>query len=182
MTGCDRPSYARRLCVRHYKRAWRNGSPTGGRVNHGSAVAFLREASGSGSDECIVWPFAVRNGYGAVRFNGVMTNAARAALEIASGLPPSPAHQAAHAPTICHNRLCVNARHLRWASPSDNMSDQVPDGTRQRGERHKLAKLTTAQVLAIRADQRQQRVIAEAYSVSRGTISDIKCGRNWGWL
>jgi hypothetical protein len=41
------------------------------------------------------------------------------------------------------------------------------------------AKLTISQVREIKKDSRSGRVIAHAYGVSQGAISDIKRGKNW---
>src|SRR5262249_10580637 len=48
-----------------------------------------------------------------------------------------------------------------------------------RGERHSQAKLTAAQVRAIRFDPRPQTEIAAAYGVSQSTISLIQLLKTW---
>jgi hypothetical protein len=85
----------------------------------------------------------------------------------------------------CHNDGGHTNNHLdnlRWDTKTSNQADRVRHGTAQRGKRNHQAKLTEAQVLAIRADPRLQREIATEHGVSHKTISNIKHRRRWGWL
>ncbi len=50
------------------------------------------------------------------------------------------------------------------------------------GERNGSAKLSEAQVLAIRSDGRLQREIAADYGIAQSAVSMIKSGAKWGWL
>jgi hypothetical protein len=79
----------------------------------------------------------------------------------------------------CHNRLCVNPRHLSWKTRKENVADTLRDGTRNCGVRNGRSKLSEAEILEIRADQRYGRKIAKDFGVTRQTISDIKLGRTW---
>ena len=71
---------------------------------------------------------------------------------------------------------------LRWDTPAANQADRLRHGTHIRGERHKLSKLTEAEVLAIRVDSRPHRKVATDYGVSHAAVSLIKRRKNWGWL
>ncbi len=51
-----------------------------------------------------------------------------------------------------------------------------------RGEGNARAKLTRAQVLAIRADERRHMEIGKDYGIARSTVSAIKSGRLWRWM
>lgn len=186
--GCTKAGpLARGWCPTHYSR-WRlHGDPNAvlkaQSTPYGAPLAFVAEAVASATDECIIWPYFIgRNGYGKVPLNGRSHYVHRVVLERAAGPAPRPGMLAAHLPVICHNRACVNPRHLRWATPKQNMDDRVIDGTHHRGEHHHGAKLTAVQVLAIFRDGRTHQAIADEYGVTRTTITMIKLGRTWGWL
>jgi DNA-binding transcriptional regulator YiaG len=80
--------------------------------------------------------------------------------------------------------LCVNPKHLRWATPKENMADQYKHGTRVMGEKHPQSKLSEFDVREIRkaADSESQDEIAARFGVSRATVSDIINRRTWDWL
>jgi len=59
------------------------------------------------------------------------------------------------------------------------MADRDAKGRQAKGEGHGNAKLTTEQVVAIRADGRVHSVIAGDYGVSRSNVSLIKRGQAW---
>lgn len=64
------------------------------------------------------------------------------------------------------------------------MADAIRHGTWMRGERVPSSKLTTEQVLEIRALEGTalQRDIGKTYGVSENTISRILARKRWGWL
>lgn len=183
--GCAKPHYARSYCSMHYRRVRDKGDPHAGPTGTpaGAPLAFVAVAVASATDDCIVWPFALSdNGYGKVNIGGGMRNVHRIVLEQVAGQPPVPGMYAAHAPLICHNRACVNPRHLRWATPTQNSADKLIDGDTNRGERHGNSKLTATQVLAIFRDRRSCEAIAADYGVSKSNVLAIRTGRTWGWL
>ncbi len=94
---------------------------------------FISDALMRDTDACIVWPFAVRksSGYGAYNLPRSKENvdAHRHVCERAHGVPPSPLHKAAHG---CNNHLCINPRHLRWATHDENMQDVTDAGSLRR--------------------------------------------------
>lgn len=183
--GCHREAKARGWCKAHWIRWKRHGSPTGGGVDKGEPLRFLRSVLGEpSSPDCIKWPFAdAGNGYGKVWFEDKWTFAHRAMCVMAHGNPPRPSHQAAHACGKGHEG-CINPGHLSWKTPKENVADTAIHGTRNRGRKNGQAKLMESQVLAIRraAGKETQQSLAIKFSVNRATISDIQTKRRWSWL
>lgn len=178
--GCNRAAYCKGYCEPHYRRFAKYGDPLAGKTLNGAPLAFLRNIPET--DDCVEWPFRTTDGgYGQVRFNGTNTNAHRVSLIIHKGEPESDDMHAAHAPEICHNRLCVNPRHLRWATAKENMRDRGLDGTQVRlaGEAHGASRLTTELVLKIRASNKPQKELAAIHGVSKQTISRIMRRERW---
>jgi hypothetical protein len=179
--SCETKAWSLGYCRKHYNRLKRNGDPLAGIAFHGEQAAFLRHAASATAETCILWPFAIAsNGYG-VTGSGPSRGAHRAACIIAHGSPPSPDHEAAHS---CNVRSCVNGKHLRWATVEENMADKIGHDTHLRGERNHQAKLTEADVLAIRTMEGRfiLREVSERYGVSICTVHRIWRGEAWTWL
>jgi hypothetical protein len=118
----------------------------------------------------------------------------RIVCEAFHGPAPTPAHHVAHGDGTRRNNRAAN---LRWATRSENMEDSRRHGSMAlgarhgrtvcpertpRGERHGHAKLTEADVRAIRAADRQPgsgRSLAASYGVSPGAICLIRSGKTW---
>lgn len=73
----------------------------------------------------------------------------------------------------------ARADNLKWVSKVENHSHKRLHGTHQAGERHPRAKLTEANVIAIRRAAQPYGALAEKYGVSYYTIYDIKSGKSW---
>jgi hypothetical protein len=150
---------------------------------------------------CNVWT-GCRNsdGYGQFRDGGGMRLAHRVAWELAHGQDPD-VRLVMH--LACDNPACVNVEHLGIGTHADNMRDMVAKGrqargaslaaavrsspgylaNRPRGERHHMARLTAADVAAIRAEYARGGVrqvdLAGRYGVSQVAISAITRGKAW---
>lgn len=79
----------------------------------------------------------------------------------------------------CDNPSCVNPAHLFLGTIQDNMDDRNAKGRQARGEKNAPAKLTEAEVRAIRADERGCKKLSKAYGVHEGTIMSIRRGTTW---
>lgn len=180
---CNKVAERRGYCTSHYKRLMRHGDPLGGssfRASRGDPAAFIAAALEMHTDECIIWPFAKdKDGYGKVGRSG---RAHRQVLELAEGPAPSPEHEAAHKPQVCHNPSCINPRHLRWATIRENSHDRFLDGTDCCGEKGGNTKLTEQQVAEIRsAFAAGERVshIAVRFAVTTPNVRNIVLGKTW---
>lgn len=181
--NCFSKSFRRGWCSGHYARWRRHGDPTLGRTPVGEPHAFLEKAILMETDDCIEWPYGKTTfGYGTVYIEGMKCRAHRVVLERTCGPAPTDRHLAIHAPGICHNPSCVNKRHLRWGTYSENNSDKLIDGTDARGENHGNSTLNADQVLSIRDDIRDLSKIAQEYQIHKETVRKIKLGVRWGWL
>lgn len=177
--GCDKPRTARGFCHNHW-RLWRKYGDPHKRGNKKPAVDFIGSAVTYDGDECLMWPYALKSGYGHVHYPGIRGTAARVVCTLVNGAPPTDRHQVAHS---CGVRACVSPQHLRWSTAKDNAADRVTHGTSNRGSRHGLSKLTEQDVRAILAQPGAPRsILAEAFMVHPRTISDIRRRMSWRWL
>jgi hypothetical protein len=110
-----------------------------------------------------------------LRFEGEYKYAHQVAFKLTNGHWPT--DQTRHS---CDNRPCCNPAHLLDGTPADNSADMVERGRSNRGSRNGSAKLTEADVIAIRADTRVHREIAADYGVHNMQISRIKARKTWG--
>lgn len=82
----------------------------------------------------------------------------------------------------CDNRYCVNPDHLFLGTHQDNMTDMKEKGRRKnkgRGDKNGMSKLSTENVLEIRASDERYEILARKYGVKACTISQIKTRRVW---
>ncbi len=185
--GCDKPLLARGWCSKHWTRWQRHGDPLAGGTPKDGTIKryFLNVVVPFAGDECLIWPFGRdAYGYGKIHLESGSGLVHRQACEAVHGPPPDlPDIQAAH---NCGNghKGCCNPNHLRWATRYDNSMDRVEHGTHNRGEQHKMVKLTEAQVIEIRKLKGlvSHSKLAERFGVSRQTIGDVQKRKSWFWL
>ena len=176
---CQKAVRAKGLCEGHYKRLLRHGDPLAGRTESGAGWVFIKACLVSGTDECLVWPYAVRDdGYGQAYYLGKAISASRLITMLAHGCPEDGSH-GAHS---CHNRLCCNPRHLRWATPAENLRDRVGNGTHPSGEKNPAAKLTSSAVAELRrrfASGDSRDAICRDAGISKTQMYRIVKGQSW---
>jgi len=124
------------------------------------------------TDDCWLWTgYVEKAGYGVASFKRSVDRAHRWAWLLTHGaLPDSASKRSLCVCHTCDNRACVNPAHLFVGSDADNAADMAAKGRSPRGEQHHNAKLTEADVRAIRLDARSLRAIAANYEVSVSTV------------
>lgn len=177
VAGCNGQEYSGGMCSKHYNRLRTTGSTDDGpRARADFPTRFWRQVEQRSEVECWPWTGASRlKGYGYIGVGGresgkMLSN--RAAWTLTHG--PIPEGQVVR--HSCHNRLCCNPAHLQLGTLADNVADMWarPDDT-PRGN----ARLSEAQVEAIRSDPRSSRQIAPEYGVTHAHIRSVRRGRAW---
>lgn len=144
---------------------------------------FMDKVSPEPNSGCWLWTGTMSStGYGRLKVDGVMLPAHRISYSLFIG-------SIGEGKFICHtcdNRLCVNPDHLFCGTHDENMKDMVSKGRQSKenkyGASNGRAKLTDADVIAIRRSELTQAALAEQYSVSRSQISMIKTRVRWSHL
>ena len=138
---------------------------------------FWRKVDKRGPDDCWEWT-AHRHckGYGSFGLlpSGIF-RAHRIAYYLATGEQPGSL-------MICHtcdNPGCCNPVHLFLGTNSDNMADMMAKGRSSQGSKHGQAKLTEAQVLAIRASGAARLALATKYGVTNHAIYEVLSRKTW---
>ena len=127
---------------------------------------------------CWIWLHSTdRDGYGRPTVNGRPIRAPRLAWELYRGPIPDGLF-------VLHNcdvPRCVNPEHLRLGTPRDNANDAINRGRhhRQNGEKNSQAKLTEADVVAIRKSLLAESELGRIYGISAARAGEIRRGRGW---
>lgn len=87
------------------------------------------------------------------------------------GPPPTERHIVAHGDGNASNNRLAN---LRWATRSENSFDQVLHGTNVGKYHGRKSALTDEQIIAIRLDKRTHDEVARDFSLSPGTVGQIR--------
>ena len=137
-------------------------------------------------EECWPWTANKKGGYGKFKLGETSVSATRFLWGILHGpLPHSPRMGPPELCVLhsCDNPSCCNPSHLWTGTQADNMNDMVAKGRADnRGMKNGRAKLTEAEVFAIRLDRREYKDIAVDYGVQPSAIGKIKRGYSWNHL
>jgi hypothetical protein len=157
---------------------------TGVAMNESDATRFWAKVEVRGPDECWEWRGSLRSaGYGAFSIGKKSLCAHRVAYLLTRGEIPD-------GKIVCHtcdNRKCCNPAHLYAGTTADNARDRQERGRastkRARGSKASKAKLTEADVIAIRqryaAGGITQTMLAGEYGIDTSSISDIVRRESW---
>lgn len=119
----------------------------------------------------------LRTGYGSIRINKKAERAHRVAYELEVG----PIPEGLILRHTCDTPRCVNPSHLIPGTKRENAQDALERGQHLVGERDPKAKLSNADVAAMRvllANGATGRYVAKLFSVSAGHVCMIKKGHN----
>lgn len=145
--------------------AWNKGK--------GATYKWLLDHVNYQGDDCLPWPFCKdsRVGRGLMGHKGEHHWAHRLMCEMAHGAPPTPQHQAAHECGKGHYG-CVNPRHLKWKTNSENQIDRRRNGSMLRNRFGNKGGLSPEQKQAIISlkGKKTQMEIAAMFGVSLGCI------------
>lgn len=142
---------------------------------------FWSKVDKRGPDDCWMWSAGINvGGYGAFQASGRCHPAHRISFSLANGdIPPGA--------FICHRcdvRACVNPGHLFLGDAAINRADAVAKRRHSYGARNGRAKLTDADVIAIRAAAASstRADMARRYGVSEYAIYAICTNKHWRHL
>lgn len=131
------------------------------------------------TDTCWLWTGATRpNGYGVLSIQNRAVRVHRISYEMHFG--PIPAGL-----LVCHRcdvRNCIRPDHLFLGTYRENNHDMMAKDRFARGERAKAAKLTAADVIAIRRQYTEgatMQALAERYGVSLVQVHRIIHRKRW---
>lgn len=142
--------------------------------------AFWSRVQRGAESEC--WPYVGSRGakgYGVVHLNKRQSMGAhRVAWSLANEREIPDGLVVRHA---CDNPPCCNPAHLSIGTAADNERDKTLRERRRdnQGERNGQARLTAEQVVAIRASNERNRVIAARFGIAQSTVSNIRARRCW---
>lgn len=136
---------------------------------------FLRLCTPEPNTGCWLWLGPIKpSGYGQFSIRKKCILAHRASLQL-HGRPvtgPVAMHK-------CHNKWCVNPDHLTYGTTKENWHASNAIGVTYRGERQHLAKITEADVRAIRQSPLMSAELARQMNISAQIVYAIRSGKTW---
>jgi len=148
---------------------------------------FWAKVQKAGPDECWLWTGALTEGYGRILIVSAMVDgrrevhddyAHRVSYWLETGIWPGK-NDIRHS---CHNRACVNPRHLSTGTRADNMQDMVEAGRSLVGELQPNHKLTWGLVRWARmakSNGLSTIALARHCGVSERTMRQCLAGETW---
>lgn len=130
--GCERKSKSKGWCGKHYGRWYRHGDPLETRHFHEETLAERLASRSVWDGDCLVWTRYINaSGYGEIGWNNKVWLVHRASYIAAHGSIP----EGMFIDHICHNRKCLNIKHLRLATNKQNTENRAPRSTKEAGYR-----------------------------------------------
>lgn len=97
---------------------------------------------------------------------------------VAEAFVPNPLNKP-HVNHIDNNPTNNRASNLEWVTPKENTAHMLRNNRQARGEKHGNSKLSATEIREIRDSNLHPKTLAEAYSVGRPTIINIKNRKSW---
>lgn len=145
----------------------------------GTAVPEFLRLYAIDTDECTLWPYnRSGKGYGRLKILGQHQGTHRLSCIKAHGMPPFDGAQAAHS---CGTPLCMNPRHLRWATNQENAADRANHGTQAYGRMPEVV-LSDTLVREMRIYRRagvSVPQLAAHYGITQTHASRVVNGKSW---
>lgn len=142
---------------------------------------FVQRLRNCPADDCVTWNFSTDpDGYGRIRRGKTMQAHRAAWVELFGPIPEDLC--VLHS---CDNPPCCNPKHLFLGTTADNNKDKFDKSRHSFGESHGRAKLTAAQVVAIRneyvygSSTRGTTALARKYGVCQKTLYEALHGKHW---
>lgn len=145
------------------------------RIYSSSRRNFIEAALLSETDDCILWPFAVRksSGYGAYDEGQEASkknyDVHRYVCEKAHGPAPEN-YETRH---LCSRKLCINPRHVLWGNHLMNMTDAKSHGALRGGGIHRQ-KIFALDRAKIKASKESLVTIAARYGMEPSHIGKVR--------
>jgi hypothetical protein len=195
--GCNKESYSSGkrkcesshltsiYCRKHYRWVKERGNAIPGEKARGSLEQrFWKKVDKRSEDECWLWTGAKnKKGYGSIGAggrHGKYTLAHRVSYQLANN-DLTDADYVLHS---CDNPSCVNPKHLRKGTCSENIKEAYDKGRKTPpinfGEDNSQSKLNIKQVRFIKANpQLGHKAIADMFGLSPNCIRSVRIGRTW---
>ena len=137
-------------------------------------------------DQCWDWQLTpTKHGYGLFAAGGTLHRCTRFVWIHSGGLYSKEITGNLRITTSCGNKMCCNPKHMKLNSQQEVWDRIREAGTMTVGSKHKMSKLTEADVLNIRARYVKRSVanglgnIGKDYGVTPGCVRDIIIRKTW---
>lgn len=142
---------------------------------------------------CLLWDKCTNYGYGMINIDGSHRRVHVVALLLRDGIKTPPTGEDGKPLWVrhkCANKNCCEVTHLEWGTPKQNGEDRIRDGTSNRGDKHRGAKISSETASAIKSSWKprghpeylSQAQRAEKFGVTYSLVNSIDQEDAWAHL